>query len=121
MDCVSCEKCRVWGKLQILGLGTAIKILLTPEKDISVSSSHKNNCFDSKFHLTRQEIIALINTLNQLGKSVLFSQKALNLEFYENINKITVTVGKASGIGLVVILVPYMVYLMKKWFQRRSQ
>lgn len=35
MDCVSCEKCRVWGKLEMLGLGTAIKILLTPEEEFA--------------------------------------------------------------------------------------
>ena len=28
MDCVTCEKCRVWGKLQILGLGAAIKVIV---------------------------------------------------------------------------------------------
>jgi hypothetical protein len=28
MDCVGCEKCKIHGKLQILGLGTALKILL---------------------------------------------------------------------------------------------
>jgi ERO1-like protein beta len=29
MDCVSCEKCRLWGKLQTSGLGTALKILFS--------------------------------------------------------------------------------------------
>ena len=29
MDCVSCEKCRLWGKIQITGLGTALKILFS--------------------------------------------------------------------------------------------
>src|SRR3954462_2717734 len=29
MDCVSCEKCRLWGKLQVTGLGTALKILFS--------------------------------------------------------------------------------------------
>jgi hypothetical protein len=29
MDCVGCTKCRLWGKIQIQGLGTAIKILFT--------------------------------------------------------------------------------------------
>lgn len=29
MDCVGCEKCRLWGKLQVLGLGTALKILFS--------------------------------------------------------------------------------------------
>lgn len=48
MDCVSCEKCRVWGKLEILGLGTAIKILLTPEKEMrEIPLSH---------FLSRQEV-----------------------------------------------------------------
>jgi hypothetical protein len=27
MDCVGCDKCRLWGKLQVNGLGTALKIL----------------------------------------------------------------------------------------------
>ncbi len=29
MDCVSCEKCRLWGKLQVSGLGTALKVLFS--------------------------------------------------------------------------------------------
>lgn len=33
MDCVGCEKCRLWGKLQVLGLGTALKILFSVEGD----------------------------------------------------------------------------------------
>ena len=30
MDCVSCERCRLWGKVQIYGVGTALKILTAP-------------------------------------------------------------------------------------------
>lgn len=30
MDCVSCERCRLWGKVQIYGVGTALKILTSP-------------------------------------------------------------------------------------------
>ncbi|XP_029657918.1 endoplasmic reticulum oxidoreductin-1-like, partial [Octopus sinensis] len=29
MDCVGCDKCRLWGKLQITGIGTALKILFS--------------------------------------------------------------------------------------------
>ncbi len=29
MDCVTCEKCRLWGKIQISGIGTALKILFS--------------------------------------------------------------------------------------------
>ena len=69
MDCVTCEKCRVWGKLQILGLGTAIKILLTPEAELASSVSL------SRGVLNRQEVIALVNTLHQLSKSVGFAAR----------------------------------------------
>ena len=27
MDCVGCDKCRLWGKVQTSGVGTALKIL----------------------------------------------------------------------------------------------
>ena len=33
MDCVGCEKCRLWGNLQVLGLGTALKILFSVDGD----------------------------------------------------------------------------------------
>lgn len=29
MDCVGCEKCRLWGKVQTNGLGTALKVLFS--------------------------------------------------------------------------------------------
>ena len=76
MDCVTCEKCKVWGKLQILGLGTSIKILLTPEKDLRNSAGYLN----------RQEVIALINTLHQLTKSVSFAAHAADLELSSKID-----------------------------------
>jgi len=85
MDCVSCEKCRLWGKLQILGIRSAIKILLTPleeldsfeSKDLDPSGS---TCSTSeavrKGVLGRDEVIALVNTLNQFSNSLLFAAEA---------------------------------------------
>lgn len=29
MDCVSCQKCRLWGKIQTMGMGTALKVLFS--------------------------------------------------------------------------------------------
>ncbi|KAI0567110.1 Endoplasmic Reticulum Oxidoreductin 1 [Gracilaria domingensis] len=55
MDCVGCEKCRVWGKLQFLGLGTALRILFEEETP----------------ELERNEVIALFNLLYKLSTSVL--------------------------------------------------
>lgn len=61
MDCVGCEKCRLWGKLQVLGLGTALKILFSVD-----GQNHP----DQILHLQRNEVIALINLLNRLSESV---------------------------------------------------
>ncbi|KAG8364818.1 hypothetical protein BUALT_Bualt18G0038200 [Buddleja alternifolia] len=61
MDCVGCEKCRLWGKLQVLGLGTALKILFSVDGKI-----HSNQ----PLQLQRNEVIALVNLLNRLSESV---------------------------------------------------
>ncbi|KAA0707381.1 ERO1-like protein beta [Triplophysa tibetana] len=57
MDCVGCSKCRLWGKLQTQGLGTALKILFS-EKEIN---NLPENSPSKGFQLTRQEIVALLN------------------------------------------------------------
>ncbi|XP_010537663.1 PREDICTED: endoplasmic reticulum oxidoreductin-1 [Tarenaya hassleriana] len=61
MDCVGCEKCRLWGKLQVQGLGTALKILF------SVNNQHMG---EHILQLQRNEVIALVNLLNRLSESV---------------------------------------------------
>ncbi|PKU64309.1 endoplasmic reticulum oxidoreductin-1 [Dendrobium catenatum] len=63
MDCVGCEKCRLWGKLQVLGLGTALKILF---------SVNGQNHLNQPLQLQRNEVIALVNLLNRLSESVNF-------------------------------------------------
>ncbi|KAI5662157.1 hypothetical protein M9H77_21480 [Catharanthus roseus] len=63
MDCVGCEKCRLWGKLQVLGLGTALKILFTVEE---------KSPLDQPLQLQRNEVIALVNLLNRLSESINF-------------------------------------------------
>ncbi|CAB1344811.1 unnamed protein product, partial [Coregonus sp. 'balchen'] len=57
MDCVGCSKCRLWGKLQTQGLGTALKILFS-EKEIKNLPEHSPS---KGFQLTRQDIVALLN------------------------------------------------------------
>lgn len=60
MDCISCERCRLWGKIQITGVGTALKIL-------SVSGDRLKW---PDFKLRRSELIALVNTLGRLSESI---------------------------------------------------
>ncbi|XP_061129244.1 ERO1-like protein beta isoform X3 [Syngnathus typhle] len=66
MDCVGCSKCRLWGKLQTQGLGTALKILFSEKqiKNLPERSGSKG------FQLTRQEVVALINGFARLSSSI---------------------------------------------------
>jgi ERO1-like protein beta len=57
MDCVGCDKCRLWGKLQTVGYGTALKILFEYEEGGEVP-------------LKRTELVALVNTLARIGSSL---------------------------------------------------
>jgi ERO1-like protein beta len=59
MDCVGCDKCRLWGKLQTSGYGTALKVLFEydPEKS-------------EEFQLRRTEVVSLVVTLQRLSHSI---------------------------------------------------
>jgi len=57
LDCVTCEKCKVHGKLQILGLGTALKILFS-NRPLTVAD------------LQRNEVISLIVTLVKFSDAI---------------------------------------------------
>jgi ERO1-like protein alpha len=59
LDCVGCEKCRLWGQLQFLGLGTAMKIVLAADGAELAAT-----------RLSRNEVVALVNTLHRLSMSV---------------------------------------------------
>ncbi|NXA35638.1 ERO1A protein, partial [Eudromia elegans] len=62
MDCVGCFKCRLWGKLQTQGLGTALKILFSGNLIEKIPESGPSY----GFQLTRQEIVALFNAFGRL-------------------------------------------------------
>ncbi|BFZ07098.1 hypothetical protein BsWGS_10136 [Bradybaena similaris] len=67
MDCVGCDKCKLWGKLQILGMGTALKILFSGD---SMSPGSTVNATSKDFQLTRTEIVALFNAFGRLSSSI---------------------------------------------------
>lgn len=93
MDCVTCEKCRLWGKLQVTGLGTAIKILLADDVR-NIPQLHRN------------ELIALINIANNLARSVDGVRMFRELEFTRAMQQLAaiVAVAIASVIALIVLL-----------------
>ncbi|TQS39377.1 hypothetical protein Golomagni_00094 [Golovinomyces magnicellulatus] len=79
MDCVGCDKCRLWGKLQTAGYGAALKVLF--------ESGIKPNDFP---RLRRTEIVALFNTFARISSSLeaIKELKSLSIESEkENISK----------------------------------
>ncbi|KAJ8289054.1 hypothetical protein COCON_G00017130 [Conger conger] len=67
MDCVGCFKCRLWGKLQTQGLGTALKILFSERQ---IEALPKSRSSIPSFQLTRQEIVALFNAFGRISTSI---------------------------------------------------
>jgi len=59
MDCVGCDKCRLWGKLQTSGYGTALKVLFEYDPERA-----------ENFRLRRTEVVSLIITLQRLSHSI---------------------------------------------------
>ncbi|KAJ3187760.1 hypothetical protein HDU85_006153 [Gaertneriomyces sp. JEL0708] len=135
MDCVSCEKCRLWGKLQTTGVGTALKVLF------SFGDSA------TEYNLTRGEIVALFNTYNRLSESVeavqrfrdMYAQKESHPHLHEpvsppaaqatpetqlppiplditgNLGQIRITNYVTYSIGLVMILIGFARFGMTLW------
>lgn len=58
MDCVECDKCRLWGKVQTHGMGTALKLLF--------SSQNRQ----PKFQVSRNEIVALLQSFGRYSSSI---------------------------------------------------
>ncbi|KAL1954701.1 hypothetical protein VTO42DRAFT_805 [Malbranchea cinnamomea] len=65
MDCIGCDKCRLWGKLQTAGYGAALKVLF--EFDETKNGENPP--------LRRTELVALINTLGRVSNSLSAVQK----------------------------------------------
>ncbi|ETN43342.1 uncharacterized protein HMPREF1541_02501 [Cyphellophora europaea CBS 101466] len=60
MDCVGCDKCRLWGKVQTAGYGAALKVLF----EFDETKNGENP------HLRRTELVALVNTLGRISHSL---------------------------------------------------
>ncbi|THG96924.1 hypothetical protein EW145_g7695 [Phellinidium pouzarii] len=65
MDCVGCDKCRLWGKIQTSGVATALKILFEMDEKALDPKSNADL-------LTRSEVVALINTMHRFTESLYF-------------------------------------------------
>ena len=57
LDCVTCQKCKLHGKVALMGMGTALKILLALIFPISVGT-HSN------------QVVALVNSIGKFSSSI---------------------------------------------------
>ena len=65
MDCISCDKCRLNGKVQVRGLATILKVLFLPE-------SMRHEVMKT---FSNQEIVSSIVLLTKLSESLLILEK----------------------------------------------
>jgi len=65
MDCVGCDKCRLWGKVQTTGVATALKVLFELDEKALDPRANANL-------LQRSEVVALINTLHRFSESLMY-------------------------------------------------
>ncbi|KAL4080329.1 hypothetical protein V8B97DRAFT_1931723 [Scleroderma yunnanense] len=63
MDCIGCDKCRLWGKVQTTGIATALKVLFEMDEKALDPRNNQNL-------LQRSEVVALINTLHRFSESL---------------------------------------------------
>jgi len=63
MDCVGCLKCRLWGKLQVRGLATALRILTARPAELAPNSA-------APLAVVREDVVALFRTLERLSASI---------------------------------------------------
>jgi ERO1-like protein beta len=70
MDCVGCDKCRLWGKLQTAGYGTALKILFELEEGEGAFEGEEVDDGEESLLLRRTELVALVNTLDRVSSSM---------------------------------------------------
>ncbi|XP_041977793.1 ero1-like protein isoform X2 [Aricia agestis] len=73
MDCVGCDKCKLWGKLQTQGLGTALKILFSSQWDQEAKDPDQGKLLlrhKANKRLQRTEIVSLFNAFARLSNSI---------------------------------------------------
>lgn len=89
-NCIRCQRCKLHGKLQLLGMGTALKMLLLPENLI-------------KENLSREEVVALFNTIAKFSEAIDIHENMKNAMFSGQANSFASAapaVSKMNGMPL---------------------
>ncbi|KAI3634601.1 hypothetical protein MIR68_006982 [Amoeboaphelidium protococcarum] len=74
MNCVGCERCRLWGKVQTTGIGTALKVLFSSDGDSKSVQDQESTVLG----LRREDIVAFFNTLARISESIVAVEQFMN-------------------------------------------
>eukprot|EP01083_Nonionella_stella_P069189 184299_1 len=94
MNCVECEKCRLYGKLQVLGLGTAMKIMFSPPGAVPM---HPDS-------FQRDEIVALVITFAEFTEAIHIFQTLSKRVYLEKIVGMSVIGASFLLLSVFIIL-----------------
>ena len=115
MDCVGCEKCRLWGKLQFLGMGTAMRILLGDENPLGAAYPSI-----TPSHLSRNEIVALVNVLHRVSMSLAAIGLMRELEAQRKLHAALLRAA-AMLVGTILLLAGARVWLRWRRIARQQR
>jgi flavocytochrome c len=91
LDCVQCQQCKLHGKMAMLGYGAALKILFM-QREESYSLS-----------LTRNEVVAFINTIAKFSESIREVRELTNLYWQQEQqqqNQAASLAGSSTGVAM---------------------
>ncbi|EGR33880.1 hypothetical protein IMG5_033320, partial [Ichthyophthirius multifiliis] len=91
MDCVECGKCKVFGKMQVYGIGVALKILFSGDSTVQIQN------------LRRNEIITLVNAFVKCASSV---------EIIENMFFRKYNFYKSLGLAIFSSVMTFLLFLI---------
>lgn len=100
MDCVSCQKCKLHGKLQIYGLATMLKILFSNENNLK---------------LKRNEFISFVNVVGKVSRSIRYLT-----DYIDTIRNDTHNIA-IIYVSLMIILFVLSIYINIKYLSNREK
>lgn len=106
LDCIGCEKCKLWGKTQFLGIGTALKVLFAENEG-------EESTGELKLHLSRNEVVALVNLMHRLSISVGAVHILDDLESYVSLEVFVIYTVFA------LIVLSTVSFLMSHWLRNK--
>mmetsp|Transcript_11332 Transcript_11332/g.42475 ORF Transcript_11332/g.42475 Transcript_11332/m.42475 type:complete len:480 (-) Transcript_11332:93-1532(-) len=116
MDCVGCEKCKMWAKLQMLGLSVALRIVTADTKEELDRVTSK---------LSRNEIIAFINSFKQQSQSIeeldTLYQKVWRKRVSKNVSYAIVTAIVLTLLRVIYVIVSSIISKKRKRNKAKAQ